>query len=68
MKCREFICTGAPVPQITQEEHPEFYLQVQKAILASLKQRGLLTCFQYERCMEELEKLQGKGIFPYVNP
>lgn len=42
--------------QITEQEHPAFYLLFQKAILASLEKRELLTHSQYNRCMEEIEK------------
>ena len=56
MKCREFVSVGEPVPPITEQRDAGFYLQVQRAILASLKKRGLLTCCQYERCLEKIEK------------
>ena len=43
MKSREFVYVGEHVPQITEQEHAEFYLHFQKSILASLEKRGLLT-------------------------
>lgn len=56
MKFREFIYTGEPVPQITETEHLAFYLLFQKALLAALNQRGLLTHFEYDLCLKEAEK------------
>lgn len=56
MKSREFVYVGEPVPQITEQEHAEFYLHFQKSILASLEKRGLVAHSQYERCIDELEK------------
>lgn len=55
-KNHDFVYTGGPVLQITEQEHPAFYLLFQKAILASLEKRELLTHSQYNRCMEEIEK------------
>ncbi len=60
MKCREFTYIGGSVPQLTEQEHTAFYLQFQKSIFASLKQRGLLTGLQYQRCVEELEMQYAK--------
>lgn len=56
MKCREFVYVGESAPQITEQEHAAFYLHFQKAILASLEKKGLLTHLQYNRCIEEMEK------------
>lgn len=56
MKRREFIYVGEPSPEITEQEYSEFYLHLQKAILASLEKRKLLTHSQYSRCIEEIEK------------
>lgn len=61
MKCREFVYVGEPAPQITEQEHTAFYLQFQKSILASLKNRELLTHSQYEHCIEEIEKQYSKN-------
>ncbi len=60
MKSREFVYVGEHVPQITEQEHAEFYLHFQKSILASLEKRGLLTHSQYESCIDELEKQYGR--------
>lgn len=56
MKCREFVYVGEPVPEITEQEHAAFLLQLQKSILASLKKRELLEASQYERCTRVIEK------------
>lgn len=55
-KHREFIYVGDPVPQINEQEHAAFLLNVQQSILLSLKKRNLLTHSQYERCTAELEE------------
>lgn len=65
MKCREFIYAGEPVPEITEQEHTVFLLQLQKSILASLKKRELLNRSQYERCIEKLEKQYSRNILKY---
>lgn len=61
MRCREFVYIGEPSPQLTEQEHPAFYLQFQKSILASLKKRELLTHSQYDRCIQELEQRQAEN-------
>lgn len=53
---REFVYVGDTVPEITEQEHSEFLLELQKAILASLEKRGLLTHLQYTQCLDEIEK------------
>lgn len=55
MKHREFIYVGDPVPEINEQEHAAFLLNVQKAILFSLEKRSLLTGSQRERCLTALE-------------
>ena len=55
-KEREFVYVGDPIPKITEENHPDFILRYQRAILLSLVKRDLLTMSQCERCMEELER------------
>ena len=58
MKREEVIYSGEPVPPIREQEHPDFYLQLQRVILARLKDRELLTEPEYVRCIEDLEKLK----------
>lgn len=53
---REFVYVGDSAPEITEQEYSEFLLQLQKAILISLKKRELLNPLQVERCLDELEK------------
>lgn len=53
---REFVHVGDNAPEIAEQEYPEFLLQLQKAILASLKKRELLNHSQYRRCLDEIEK------------
>lgn len=55
-KRRKYVYIGAPVPAMPEREYAAFYLHFQRAILLSLRQRGLLTELQAARCMEELEK------------
>jgi len=56
LKSREYVYAGEPVPQVTEREYPEFYLQFQRAVLASLMKRGLLSRSQHDRCIAEMEK------------
>lgn len=56
MKHREFIYVGDPVPELNEQEHAAFLMNIQKAILLSLQKRNLLTVSQRERCLLELEK------------
>lgn len=58
MKPREFIYVGDPVPELNEQEHAAFLLNVQKAILLSLEKRSLLTASQRDRCITELEQRQ----------
>lgn len=60
MKHRDFIYAGDPVPELNEQEHAAFLLNIQKSILFSLEKRKLLTPHQRERCMAELEKQEIK--------
>ena len=62
MKHREFSYVGTPIGQITEQEYAAFYFQFQKSILASLEKRKLLTHWQYNRCIEELEKQYSRNL------
>lgn len=52
---REFIYIGDPIPELSEPEHAEFLINIQRSILLSLEQRKLLTASQRERCLVELE-------------
>lgn len=67
MKYREFIFSGEPSRKITAQEYPAFCLQFQKAVLASLEKRNLLTPPQYNRCVEEIEKQYNRESASYVD-
>lgn len=56
MKYREFIYVGDPIPELDTQEYAAFYFHFQKAILASLQKRNLLTDAQWKRCVALLEK------------
>lgn len=53
---REFVYVGDPVPELNEQEHAAFLMNIQKSILLSLEKRKLLTHSQRERCLVELEK------------
>ena len=53
---REFVYVGDPVPELNEQEHAAFLMNIQKSILLSLEKRKLLTHSQLERCLVELEK------------
>lgn len=56
LKHREFIYVGGPVPELNEQEHAAFFMNLQRSILLSLEKRKLLTTSQRERCLHELEK------------
>jgi len=53
---REFVYVGDPAPEINEQEHAAFLLNMQRAILFSLEKRKLLTASQRDRCIDMLEK------------
>jgi len=59
-KAREFVYVGDPAPEINEQEHAAFLMNMQRAILLSLEKRNLLTASQRECCMVELEKQYGQ--------
>ncbi len=59
-KAREFVYAGGPVPEINEQEHAAFLMNMQRAILISLEKRELLTASQRERCIAALEKQYGQ--------
>ena len=61
MAHREFIYIGEPLPKLNEKEHAAFFLNLQKGILLSLKQRNLLTPAQYQECLAELGKRESKN-------
>ncbi|MCM1133782.1 MAG: hypothetical protein NC340_09970 [Ruminococcus flavefaciens] len=54
MKHREFIYTG-DTPDIDGEQYRRFISMYQKAVIASLEKRNLLTRTQGQRCREIIE-------------
>lgn len=56
MKCREFVSVGDPVPELNEQEHAAFLMNIQRSIILSLEKRKLLTQPQRERCFAALEK------------
>lgn len=53
---REFVYVGDPIPELNEQEHAAFLMNIQKSILLSLEKRKLLTASQCERCLSEIEK------------
>ena len=56
MKYREFVYVGDPVPELNEQEHAAFLMNIQRSVILSLEKRNLLTPSQRERCLVELEK------------
>lgn len=54
MKHRKFVYVGDTVPDIDEKQYGEFILTYQKAVIAFLEKRSLLTGTQSQRCMEML--------------
>ena len=61
MAHREFIYIGEPLPKLDEKEHAAFFLNLQKGILLSLKQRNLLTPAKYQEFLAELGKRESKN-------
>lgn len=56
LKHRDYIYVGDPIPELNEQQHAAFLNHLQKAILCSLHQRGLIHSSQKERCLAEIEK------------
>ncbi len=56
MKHREFVYVGDPVPELNEQEHAAFFMNIQRSVILSLEKRKLLTPSQRERCLATLEK------------
>ena len=56
LKHKDFVYIGEPIPELNETDHAAFLLNVQKAVLLSLKEKKLLTTSQYERCVSRLEQ------------
>jgi len=54
MKSREFVYTVESVLKIDKDEHREFLVDFQKAVLLSLAERKLLTREQAERALDKI--------------
>lgn len=52
----EVVCTGVPPFSLGEKEYSDFVLNIENAVLASLKARGLLTEKQRRLCTEEVKK------------
>ena len=59
MKSNDFNYTGTPPPKIKTPEHENFIMHFQKSMLLSLVKRNLLTQFQMDCVMAELENQRG---------
>lgn len=56
MKPNEYVIVHEPMTDLNEQEQAVFLLSLQKAILYSLEKRGLLTGWQRELCVAELEQ------------
>lgn len=55
-KAKKVVYAGEPVPELHEQEHAAFFMNMKKSILLSLEKRNLLTPLQRERCLLEVEK------------
>ena len=62
LRHREFDYIGESVPELNEQTHGAFLIQVQKAVIYSLEQRKLLTNAQRKQCLIELEKQYKQAI------
>lgn len=56
MKHRQFIYIGGSVPELNEQEHAAFLMNIQRSVILLLEKKNLLTVSQRERCLLELEK------------
>lgn len=56
---REFILNRMPVPALDDEQYVDFCLLIQRAVLYSLEERGLLYASQREQAVQMLEQRYG---------
>jgi len=56
MKHRDFVYVGELLPNINTQEHKDFILHFQTAMIQSLVRRNLLTDTQANRAIEELQR------------
>lgn len=62
MKHREFVYVGESIPELNEQEHAAFLMNIQMSILLSLEKRNLLTAAQRGCCLLELEKRYGSDL------
>ena len=55
MSHKDFSYIGDPIPPLSMKDNPDFFLNLQKAVVYSLKKRKLLTDSQCDLCIEKLE-------------
>lgn len=60
MKSREYVYVGEPIPELTTQEHKEFLILLEKAVLHSLEKRNLISRHQRDRCLVGIDDLHTK--------
>ena len=60
MEHKAYICTESPMPELDEREHTAFFMHLQRAILASLEERELLTASERALCISSLERRYSK--------
>lgn len=60
MKGRDYVFVGEPIPELATQEHAEFLILLEKAVLHSLEKRKLITRHQRDRCLIGIDGLHSK--------
>ena len=60
MKGREYVYLGEPIPALTTQEHREFLILLEKAVLYSLEKRNLISPHQRDMCIIGIDGLHAK--------
>ena len=57
MKGRDYVFVGESIPELTTQEHEEFLILLEKAVLHSLEKRKLISRHQRDRCLIGIDDL-----------
>ena len=57
---KEYVYAGGPIPELDIQEHTQFLIHLEKAILYSLAKRSLINRSQRDRCFAGIDNLHAK--------
>ena len=60
MKNKEYVYIGEPLPELNWQEHTQFLMHLEKAVLYSLEKRVLISRSERKRCLIEIDALHAR--------